>query len=80
MIQNIEQYLSQLKKELSGSDRAIIQDALSDTEEHLRTALSTTIQVTPDISEAEALESIIENFPSPVTIPIVTSIGVGQST
>ena len=65
MIQNIEQYLSQLKKELSGSDRATIQDALSDTEEHLRTALSTAIQATPDISEAEALESIIEKYGMP---------------
>ncbi|MCK4785045.1 MAG: hypothetical protein KAV87_14940, partial [Desulfobacteraceae bacterium] len=65
MIQSIEQYLSQLKKELSGSDRAIMQDALSDTEEHLRTALSTAIQATPDISEAEALESIIEKYGIP---------------
>ena len=65
MIQSIEQYLSQLKKELSGSDRATMQDALSDTEEHLRTAVSTAIQATPDISEAEALESIIEKYGIP---------------
>ena len=65
MIQSIEQYLSQLKKELSGSDRATMQDALSDTEEHLRTALSTAIQATPNISEAEALESIIEKYGIP---------------
>lgn len=65
MIHNIDQYLSQLKKELSGSDRATIQDALSDTEEHLRTALSTAIQLTPDISESEAMESIIEKYGTP---------------
>ncbi len=65
MIENIEQYLSQLKKELAGSDRATIQDALSDTEEHLRTALSTTVQATPDISETDALESIIEKYGQP---------------
>jgi len=68
MIQNIEQYLSQLKKELSGSDRATIQDALSDTEEHLRIALSTALQARPDISEAEALESIIEKYGVPEEI------------
>ena len=65
MIQTIEQYLSLLKKELSGSDRAMIQDALSDTEEHLRTALNTTIQAAPDVSEAESLESIIEKYGIP---------------
>ncbi|MFC1899561.1 sensor domain-containing protein [Chloroflexota bacterium] len=65
MIQTIEQYLSLLKKELSGSDRATIQDALSDTEEHLRAALNTTIQAAPDVSEAESLESIIEKYGMP---------------
>jgi len=68
MNQNIEHYLSQLKKELSGSDRATIQDALSDTEEHLRTALNTVIQATPDVSEAEALESIIEKYGIPAEV------------
>ncbi len=33
MIQSIDNYLAQLKKELSGCDRATIQDALSDAEE-----------------------------------------------
>ncbi len=90
MIQNIEQYLSQLKKELSGSDRATIQDDLSDTEEHLRTALSTAIQATPDISEAEALVSIIEKYGMPgevataykeiesLTTPAFTRPGYGK--
>ncbi|GAJ23300.1 unnamed protein product, partial [marine sediment metagenome] len=32
--------MAELKKELSGCDRATIQDALSDAEEYLRTALS----------------------------------------
>ena len=40
MINSIEQYLAELKKELAGSDRATIQDALSDAEEYLRTALN----------------------------------------
>ena len=39
MINSIEEYLRQLKKEMSGCDRATIQDALSDSEEYLRNAL-----------------------------------------
>ena len=40
MINTIEEYLSQLKEELAGNDRATIQDALSDAEEYLRNARS----------------------------------------
>lgn len=43
MIQSIEQYLSLLKKEFSGCDRATIQDALSDTEGHLSMAFNSTM-------------------------------------
>lgn len=64
MIQNIEQYLSQLKKELSGCDRATIQDALSDAEEHLRTAL-TSAMADADIIEADAILQIIEEYGAP---------------
>ena len=36
MNNQIDEYLNTLRKELAGSDPAIIQDALSDAEEHLR--------------------------------------------
>ena len=39
MINSIEEYLNLLKIKLAGSDRATIQDALADAEEHLRAAL-----------------------------------------
>lgn len=65
MINNIEQYLSELKRELSGSDRATIQDALSDAEEHLRTALNSAAEADPKISEAEALAAIVEKYGAP---------------
>jgi hypothetical protein len=65
MINSIEQYLSELKKELSGSDRATIQDALSDAEEHLRTALSSTIEANSKISEVEAMAAIVEKYGAP---------------
>ena len=62
MIQSIDNYLSQLKKELSGCDRATIQDALSDAEEYLRTALSSAMANDATTSEADALCQIIEKY------------------
>ena len=67
MIQSIEQYLSQLKKELSGCDRATIQDALSDAEEHLMTAMASAA-ADSRISEANALTQIIEKYGTPEEI------------
>lgn len=65
LYKNVEDYLNRLKKELKGSDPALIQDALSDAEEHLRFALDTAKKETPDITEAEALVSIIDKYGSP---------------
>ncbi len=65
MIQSIDDYLSQLKKELSGCDRATIQDALSDAEEYLRTALNSVTSNDTTISEADALSQIIERYGMP---------------
>jgi len=64
MIQSIDDYLSQLKKELSGCDRATIQDALSDAEEYLRTALNNAT-ANATVSEADALSQIIEKYGLP---------------
>ena len=65
MINRIEQYLSELKKELAGSDRATVQDALSDAEEYLRTALTNALKGDSPVAEAEALAPIIEKYGSP---------------
>jgi hypothetical protein len=62
MINSIDTYLSRLKSELEGSDPALIQDALSDSEEHLRAALETALGETPGLSEEEALRDIIEKY------------------
>lgn len=64
MIKNIEQYLSLLKEELSGCDRATIQDALSDTEEHLSIALSSAMS-DGKIPESDALAQVIEEYGMP---------------
>lgn len=55
MITSIEEYLDQLKRELTSSDPATIDKALADSEEHLRTALE---------SGAD-LQSVIEEYGSP---------------
>jgi len=68
MIKTVNEYLVQLKKELSGSDPAVIQDALVDCEEYLRIELANTIDADPNISEADALPAIIEKYGSPVEI------------
>jgi len=65
MINSIEQYLSELRQELSGSDRATIQDALSDAEEYLRTALNSTLAASSNTSEAEAIVTIVEKYGTP---------------
>ena len=68
MINSIEQYLTELKKELAGSDRATVQDALADAEEYLRTALDNAMKGNSPVSEAEALAQIIEKYGQPKEI------------
>src|SRR5512136_3050397 len=65
MVNSIDEYLALLKKELAGSDAAVIQDALADAEEHLRLALAQAISGRPDVSEAEAIPPIVEKYGSP---------------
>ncbi len=67
MSKNIDAYLEQLKAELSGCDPATVQDALSDAEEHLRTALDSALEEAV-ATEAEALPGIIESYGSPQEI------------
>ena len=55
MINSIEEYLRQLREELEGCDPATIQDALSDSEEHLRMALH---------ADSD-FESVIEKYGTP---------------
>lgn len=61
MINSIDEYIRQLRKELAGCDRATIQDALSDAREHLRNSLESK----PDMTEAEVLGQIINGYGAP---------------
>jgi hypothetical protein len=68
MINSIEEYLRQLKKELAGCDRATVQDALSDSEEYLRYALENKKANQPEISEETAILSFIEEYGTPAEV------------
>ncbi len=65
MIKLIEDYLNAFREELKGSDKATIQDALSDAEDHLSTALDTELSENPEETEEEAVISIISRYGDP---------------
>jgi uncharacterized membrane protein len=58
---SIDQYLQQLRSELSGEDAALIQDALYDAEEYLRAEVA----AHPDKSESDVLELIASTYGAP---------------
>lgn len=64
----IETYLENLRKALNGADPATLQDALSDAEEHLSTALESAIDENPDVKGPQSLIKIIEAYGTPEEI------------
>jgi uncharacterized membrane protein len=58
---SIDQYLRQLREELSGADAALVQDALYDAEEYLRAEVA----AHPDKSESDVLELISTTYGAP---------------
>jgi uncharacterized membrane protein len=65
MFNTIEEYLDALKAEMKGSDSALLQDALADAREHLSTALIAAREANPEISEADALKTIVDEYGTP---------------
>jgi len=65
MFNTIEEYLDALKAEMKGSDSALLQDALADAREHLSTALSAAREANPEIREADALNTIMDEYGTP---------------
>ncbi|UCE41002.1 MAG: sensor domain-containing protein [Candidatus Aminicenantes bacterium] len=66
MCKDVQDYLAKLKKELSGSaDPALVQDALSDAETHLRTALEEELSNNPGMSENEILAPLVVKYGTP---------------
>jgi len=70
MTENVEEFLNRLKAELLGNDPALIQDALSDAEEHLRAALEMELDNSPDLNEKDALRTIIDRYGEPGEIAL----------
>lgn len=69
MCRDVQDYLAKLKKELGrGADPALIQDALSDAETHLRTALEEEFSKSPGVSENELLVPLVEKYGTPSEI------------
>ena len=65
MFKTIEEYLDALKNAMKDADPALIQDAQADAREHLTNALEAVREKTPEVSEADALGRIIEEYGSP---------------
>ena len=61
----IEDYLAKLRAALAGADPATIQDAASDAEEHLTTALDLAIEENPGLPPEAAIENVIETYGRP---------------
>lgn len=65
MSSQVSKYLEALKSAMAGSDAAIIQDALADAEDHLRSALAGQLEARPEAAESEALQVVIEEYGQP---------------
>ena len=65
MFNSIDSYLESLTREMAGADPATVQDALSDAEEHLRTALDAVRRDQPDKAEADILARVVEEYGTP---------------
>ncbi|HEY6942986.1 sensor domain-containing protein [Dokdonella sp.] len=63
----IRQYLDQLRSALGGADPALIQDALYDAEDHLRSELAEN----PGKSEAEVLAKIANSYGAPEEVAAI---------
>lgn len=65
MFESIESYLKALKSALHGADPALVQDALWDAEAHLGSGLAAMKEEHPELSQADALASILKTFGTP---------------
>ncbi len=62
---SIQEYLSELKAELKGSDSATVQDALADAEEYLVDALEALRETKAALTQEEAINQVIAEYGSP---------------
>lgn len=63
----IREYLAQLRAALAGADPALVQDALYDAEDHLRSEMADH----PDTPEAELLARIVNSYGAPAEVAAI---------
>jgi len=68
MFKSVDQYLAQLVRELAGVDPAVVQDALADSEDHLRTGLDQMVRAEPGLPVDRALAQVIEEYGTPTEV------------
>ncbi len=68
MNNHIEKYLDELREALNGLDKATIQDALADSEDHLNSALNAELDENPEQDKNAVIEKVIEMYGSPEEI------------
>ncbi|HZU53457.1 MAG TPA: sensor domain-containing protein [Holophagaceae bacterium] len=66
--QTIDAYLEALKAALKGCDKALIQDAVWDAEDHLRSELARGRWKEPGLDEAKALEAVLAAYGEPAEV------------
>ena len=64
----IDTYLDALKEALKGCDKALVQDALWDAEDHLRSELARRRFQDPSLDEAAALDGILAAYGEPAEV------------
>lgn len=65
MIKLLEDYLNAFRNELRGADRAVVQDAMSDAEDHLSTAIEEELSRNPEEPEEDAARNAIAQYGEP---------------
>lgn len=68
MSERIADYLGSLKRALAGADPALVQDALGDAEDHLRTAHAQRLADDPGASADEMAARVIDEYGSPAEV------------
>lgn len=68
MNKGIGLYLDDFRKHLMGSDRALVQDALADAEDHLTAGLENLREERPEMTEEEALREVVASYGAPAEL------------
>jgi hypothetical protein len=68
MNKGIERFLDDFRRQLKGCDRALVQDALADAEDHLTAGLENLRKERPELAEEEALREVVASYGAPAEL------------